>query len=217
MKMSPGNCHVTRSGPYGDLHVEPERVASSRAVESGRCRTYQQSPSRGGPADQRPAGPPVATAIETGGAAALSHRTRGRPSPRRLPTAVRDKVIRLMNTLYVGFNDTHLTEKLREEHGLVLSRESVRRIRRQGGQPALRARRAPARPPARAGGGAGRPRADRRQSLRLARDTRPAVDALGRGRRRHHHAFSATVHTPRPASGGRAGQRPVPYPPGPNR
>jgi len=197
MKMSPGNCHVTRSGPYGDLHVEPERVASSRAVESGRCRTYQQSPSRGGPADQRPAGPPVATAIETGGAAALSHRTRGRPSPRRLPTAV--------------------TEKLREEHGLVLSRESVRRIRRQGGQPALRARRAPARPPARAGGGAGRPRADRRQSLRLARDTRPAVDALGRGRRRHHHAFSATVHTPRPASGGRAGQRPVPYPPGPNR
>ena len=48
-----------------------------------------------------------------------------------------------MTTLYVGFNDTHLTEKLREQHGLTLSRESVRRVRQQLGQPPQRARRAP--------------------------------------------------------------------------
>src|SRR5437773_5525354 len=80
---------------------------------------------------------------ELGGAPALAHRSRGRPSPRRLPAAVREAVIRLLTTTYRGFNDTHLTEKLRERHGLTLSRESVRRLRRQLGQPPQRARRAP--------------------------------------------------------------------------
>ena len=78
--------------------------------------------------------------FEPGGAPALAHRSRGRPSPRRLPAAVREAVIRLMTTRYRGFNDTHLTEKLREGHGLTVSRESVRRLRRQLGQPPQRAR-----------------------------------------------------------------------------
>jgi transposase len=81
--------------------------------------------------------------FEAGGAGALIHGNRGRPSPRRLPAAVRAAVGQFMSTLYVGFNDTHLTEKLREQHGLVVSRESVRRLRRQLGQPPQRARRAP--------------------------------------------------------------------------
>src|SRR5205809_44015 len=80
---------------------------------------------------------------ELGGAPALAHRSRGRPSPRRLPAAVREAVLRLLTTTYRGFNATHLTEKLRERHGLTLSRESVRRVRRQLGQPPQRARRAP--------------------------------------------------------------------------
>jgi transposase len=83
--------------------------------------------------------------FEAGGAPALGHRSRGRPSPRRLPPAVRAEAIRLMTTVYAGFNDTHLTEKLQEEHGLPLSRESVRRLRCALGRPATRARR-PARP-----------------------------------------------------------------------
>jgi hypothetical protein len=48
-----------------------------------------------------------------------------------------------MTTIYVGFNDVHLTEKLTEEHGLAVSRESVRRLRRALGHPAQRTRRAP--------------------------------------------------------------------------
>ena len=81
--------------------------------------------------------------FEQGGPAALAHGNRGRPSPRRLLPALRDAVIGLMTTLYVGFNDTHLTEKLREEHGLVVSRETVRRCRQQLGQPPKRRRRPP--------------------------------------------------------------------------
>jgi transposase len=81
--------------------------------------------------------------FEAGGATALGHRSRGQPSPRRLSAAVQAAVIRLMTTVYVGFNDTHLTEKLREVHGLAISRESVRRLRCRLGQPPQRARRAP--------------------------------------------------------------------------
>ena len=81
--------------------------------------------------------------FEAGGATALGHRSRGRPAPRRVRAAVRAEVSRLMTTLYVGFNDTHLTEKLREVHGLTLARESVRRRRCGLGRPAQRARRPP--------------------------------------------------------------------------
>src|SRR5213592_935047 len=69
--------------------------------------------------------------FEAGGPGALVHGNRDRPSPRRLPAVVRDAVVRLMTTVYVGFNDTHLTEKLREHHALGISRETVRRWREQ--------------------------------------------------------------------------------------
>src|SRR5215208_729723 len=65
-----------------------------------------------------------------GGAPALRHQGRGQPSRRRLPAAVAAQVQTLLRDRYAGFNDTHLTEKLREVHGLTLSRESVRRLRR---------------------------------------------------------------------------------------
>jgi len=81
--------------------------------------------------------------FEAGGAAALTHRSRGRPSPRRLAPTLLDEVSRLMTTAYAGFNDQHLTEKLHEVHGLRMSRESVRRLRRRLGVPAARTRRAP--------------------------------------------------------------------------
>ena len=64
------------------------------------------------------------------GARGLVHRDRGRASPRRLPAAVRQQVAAWLQTTYHGFNDCHVWEKLREVEGVVLSRESVRRIRK---------------------------------------------------------------------------------------
>src|SRR5258705_4269424 len=52
--------------------------------------------------------------FEAGGAAALTHRSRGRPSPRRLARPLLDEVRRLMTTVYAGFNHQHLTGKLPE-------------------------------------------------------------------------------------------------------
>ena len=87
-----------------------------------------------------------------GGAAGLVHRGRGRPSARRLAPAVRERVAALMETVYDGLNDCHLTEKLHEVEGLRLCRESVRRIRQRLGRPATQPRRPPRhrrrRPPA---------------------------------------------------------------------
>jgi transposase len=81
--------------------------------------------------------------FEAGGAPALRHRSRGQPSPRRLPAALRAEIVTLMTTRYAGFNDVHLTEKLREGHGLPVCRESVRRLRLALGRPAHRPRRRP--------------------------------------------------------------------------
>src|SRR5580658_4613735 len=47
-----------------------------------------------------------------GSAAALAHASRGRPSHRRIPQRVRDRIVQLARTRYDGFNDHHLCEKL---------------------------------------------------------------------------------------------------------
>lgn len=79
--------------------------------------------------------------FKAAGARGLLHRLRGRPSPRRLPAALRARAAALLQTVYAGLNDCHATEKLREAEGLRLSRSAVRRLRRALGLPAKRRRR----------------------------------------------------------------------------
>ena len=76
------------------------------------------------------------------GAPGLLHALRGRPGNRRLAESAREQIGVLMTTTYAGFNDVHLTEKLREVQHLVVSRSSVRHIRLALGRPATRRRRA---------------------------------------------------------------------------
>src|SRR5258707_8642539 len=78
------------------------------------------------------------------GEAALAHANRGRPSHRRLPSAVRERIVQLARGTYAGFNDHHLCEKLVECQGISLSRETLRRLLRQQGLGSPRKRRAPA-------------------------------------------------------------------------
>lgn len=79
--------------------------------------------------------------FRVGGAVALRHEGRGRPSHQRMPPTVAAQVQALLRDRYAGFNDTHATEKLRELHALPVSRESVRRLRRALGLPAVHRRR----------------------------------------------------------------------------
>ncbi len=57
-----------------------------------------------------------------GGARGLLHALRGRPGNQHLAPPARAQIATLMTTTYAGFNDVHLTEKLREVHELVVSR-----------------------------------------------------------------------------------------------
>jgi hypothetical protein len=73
----------------------------------------------------------------------LAHASRGRPSHRRQPDRVRDRILHLARTTYAGFNDHHLCEKLVEHEGLSLGRETLRRVLRSAGIGSPRKRRAP--------------------------------------------------------------------------
>ena len=79
-----------------------------------------------------------------GSAAALAHASRGRPSHRRLPERTRARILDLVRTRYAGFNDHHLCEKLVEQEGFSLSRETLRRLLRREGLGSPRKRRSPA-------------------------------------------------------------------------
>ena len=73
----------------------------------------------------------------------MAHANRGRPSPHRLPARSRQRILRLARTTYAGFNDHHLCEKLNEQEGFSLRRETLRRLLRQAGLGSPRKRRPP--------------------------------------------------------------------------
>jgi transposase len=84
----------------------------------------------------------IRRALRERGMRGLIHGNTGRPSHHRLSEVLRQRVVRLSKEVYPDFNDTHFTEKLGEEEGVVLSREMVRRIRRGARMGPKRRRRA---------------------------------------------------------------------------
>jgi transposase len=77
------------------------------------------------------------------GVEAVVHGNRGRAPASRTPEVTRDKMLTLARTTYLDYNDQHFTEELAEQHGIVLSRSTVRRIRRQAELDSPHKRRAP--------------------------------------------------------------------------
>jgi len=60
----------------------------------------------------------------------VRHGNRGQSKPWALSEAVKKRIIELARGRYVGFNDSHLTEKLVEVEKISVSRETVRRLLR---------------------------------------------------------------------------------------
>jgi transposase len=75
------------------------------------------------------------------GVQGVIHGNSGKPSNQRTPKELRQKVLQLSQKCYGEFNDTHFTEMLAEREKIGLSRETVRKIRRQAGIGAKRKRR----------------------------------------------------------------------------
>jgi transposase len=80
-------------------------------------------------------------AFLSSGPPGLCHGNRGRASPRAISESIRVQVESLSKGRYADCNDTHFTELLAEKEGLVLGRETVRRIRRAAGIAPKRKRR----------------------------------------------------------------------------
>src|SRR5262245_52907836 len=115
--------------------------------------------------------------FEAAGAAGLVHRTRGRPSPRRLAPTLRQRVMDLLQTVYTGMDDCNIHEEVLEAPGIVPPTPPGPLTTRQ--PPAPRA------PPPASPASAGprrESRAARRQSGRLAGARAASPDATWRDR-----------------------------------
>ncbi|SPA56245.1 protein of unknown function [Cupriavidus taiwanensis] len=154
--------------------------------------------------------------LQEDGPSGLVSRKRDRPSNRQLPPGLESRIRGLIRDSYADFGPTLACEKLRERHGIEISKACVRRIMIDAGfwiprkRPG-RDRRAQA-PPARAGArGAGAGAA--RQS--------PAGRAVAHAARRTRPAASRAAEREAPAadqparSGARAGARAAPSESGP--
>ena len=56
----------------------------------------------------------------------VCHTARGKPSNRRLPEKLKDRIVHLYKTTYADFGPTLFTEKLEEREGISISRETAR-------------------------------------------------------------------------------------------
>ncbi|MBI4829288.1 MAG: ISNCY family transposase [Nitrospinae bacterium] len=74
------------------------------------------------------------------GAAGMAHQNRGKPCARKTPPRLIQQILLLRRGTYAGFNDTHFTQKLKEE-GIAVSQELVRRVLRKAGIGSPRKRR----------------------------------------------------------------------------
>jgi transposase len=74
------------------------------------------------------------------GVEGLLHGNRGKAPWNKTVSEKIKQVVELARGRYQGFNDSHLTEKLREKEKIALSRPTVRTILRQGGIAAVRKR-----------------------------------------------------------------------------
>ena len=80
--------------------------------------------------------------VKEHGAKGVIHGNRGRLCRRKVKEKTISRVVALARGKYQGFNDHHLTEKLKEHEQIELSREKVRRILRSHGIATPRKRRA---------------------------------------------------------------------------
>ena len=76
------------------------------------------------------------------GPVGILHGNRGIIPSNLLDADTKKLILELSAGEYADFNDTHFTEMLQEKEGILISRESVRKIRRANGQGAKRKRRA---------------------------------------------------------------------------
>jgi len=131
---------MSREGPVTLSQREQQRLRVVMEVEAGRWSTEQAAEVLGLSVRQVWR---LKARYSQGGAAAFAHGNRGRPSPGRIGGETRSRVVELIAGPYAGCNDHHVAELLALREGILLSRKSVERIRREAGLKPARRRRPP--------------------------------------------------------------------------
>lgn len=85
----------------------------------------------------------LALKLESSGAKGLVHANRGRPAPNRIDPQLSARILKLVETTYFDFNDTHLCEMLAEREDIRIGRETLRSLLRASGRRSKRRRRPP--------------------------------------------------------------------------
>jgi transposase len=143
MNLSPLNCSVKMSPMRKRVTLtveEQKRLKVIMEVDAGRMKAREAAEMLG--LSLRHVRRLVA-AYRKEGAASFAHGNRGRRSVHRISEEVRDRILELARGPYHDYNDTHFAEKLVEQHGILVSRSTVRRLRRSIGQGSPRKRRPP--------------------------------------------------------------------------
>lgn len=68
------------------------------------------------------------------GATGLTHGNRDRPPANRVPDALRERIVTLVEDRYPDFNCTHAAEQLARRHGITIAAETLRRLLTEAGQ-----------------------------------------------------------------------------------
>ena len=130
-----GSCQIEMSGPgYRDRHDagapdhEPTRAGPGRVDARIRERRATQAEVAEHLDLSVRQVERLVRAYKAGGAAALVSKKRGRPSGRRLPTALRQQTVDLVRDRYADFGPTLAHEKLVEAHGVKVSVETLRPV-----------------------------------------------------------------------------------------
>lgn len=75
----------------------------------------------------------IRRAIKKKGIKGVIHGNAGRKSSHRIEERIRKQIVELSRKRYAEFNDSHFTEQLGQREGVIISRETVRKIRRAAG------------------------------------------------------------------------------------
>jgi hypothetical protein len=73
----------------------------------------------------------IRKAVRLKGTKGIIHGNTGRAPSNKIADTVRQRVLSLSRERYWDLNDAHFGEKLREQEKIVLSRETIRKIRRE--------------------------------------------------------------------------------------
>ena len=84
----------------------------------------------------------IRKAVKLRGSQGVIHGNTGRAPSNKIAEVLRQQVLRLSRERYWDLNDTHFSEKLREQEKIELSRETIRKIRREAAIVPKRRRRA---------------------------------------------------------------------------